>query len=335
MLPAGPARPVTLTVMSPSPSVSVVIPALAADTALDRAIQSVRNQDYTGEIDITIALPEHELQRSRDIQRSSSVRVVLNPDGRTPTGLNTAIAASSGEIVVRCDAHSRLAPDYVSRAVEALSRTGAWNVGGIQRPSTAGARWVGRAIAVAQSTPLGVGDARYRLGGDAGPVDTVYLGVFPRHVLERLGGYADLDRNQDYELNIRIRQAGGVVWFDPSLVVDYTPRQSLGSLARQYFDYGRWKHRVIRRHPRTVRLRQLAAPGLVVALLGSAVLGAAGMPTAAMVVPAGYVTALLLTGAIEALKRKDPAALAASLAIAVMHMAWGMGFLLPQRMISR
>ncbi len=129
-----------------------------------------------------------------------------------------------------------------------------------------------KAIAAAMSSRLGAGDARYRIGGKAGPADTVYLGVFLRSTLERLGGYDEhFDRNQDYELNQRIRDSGGTVWFDPDLEVSYRPRGSLSALARQYFDYGRWKREFARHHPGSLRPRQLAPPllvtGLVVAIL--------------------------------------------------------------------
>ena len=130
-----------------------------------------------------------------------------------------------------------------------------------------------RAVGLAMTTPLGAGDARWRLGGPAGPVDTVYLGVFRRDALEEAGGFdAALARNQDYELNWRLRERGRTVWFDPALEVAYRPRGSLAQLARQYYDYGWWKRAMLRRHPASLRRRQLAAPLLVSGLAGSALL---------------------------------------------------------------
>jgi succinoglycan biosynthesis protein ExoA len=176
-----------------------------------------------------------------------------------------------------------------------------------------------------------VGDARYRLGGAAGPVDTVYLGVFDRTWLERVGGFDPrFHRNQDYELNWRIREAGGVVWFDPALRVSYRPRSGIGALARQYFEYGQWKRRMLALHPGSLRLRQTAAPLLVVGLAGSLTL-AISRPLLGSVLPAAYLLALLVTAAGETRRRRDPAAVLTVVAIPVMHLSWGVGFLLGQR----
>jgi succinoglycan biosynthesis protein ExoA len=205
-------------------------------------------------------------------------------------------------------------------------------VGGIQ--DAVGSTVWERAVAVAQSTPLGVGDARYRLGGEAGPVDTVYLGVFDRTWLERVGGFDPrFHRNQDYELNWRIREAGGVVWFDPALKATYRPRSGIGSLARQYFEYGQWKRRMIALHPGSLRLRQTAAPLLVVGLAGSLIL-ATFHPGPGSALPVVYLVASLATALTEAVRRRDPAGLLAFIAIPVMHLAWGMGFLTGQRHTS-
>jgi GT2 family glycosyltransferase len=113
------------------------------------------------------------------------------------------------------------------------------------------------------SSPLGIGGARFNLGGRPGPADTVYLGVFRRDVLERLGGYDEqFVRAQDWELNHRIRRAAEIVWFTPDLVVTYRPRHSLAALARQFFRTGQWRREVIRRYPETASLRYLAAPAV-------------------------------------------------------------------------
>ncbi len=152
-----------------------------------------------------------------------------------------------------------------------------------------------RAIAAAMSSRFGAGDARYRIGGDAGPAETVYLGVFKRSTLERLGGYDEhFARNQDYELNHRIRQSGGLVWFEPSLQVVYRPRGSLAALASQYFQYGAWKREFARRHPGSLRWRQLAPPLAVLALALS--LPAAIWWRPALLAPLAYLLALALIG---------------------------------------
>jgi hypothetical protein len=212
------------------------------------------------------------------------------------------------------------------------------SVGGRQCP--VGTTPFGRAVALVTSTPLGAGGARYRVGGAEGPVDTVFPGVFRRGALDAAGGWDEtLGRNEDYELNWRLRACGGTVWFDPGLEVEYRPRESVAALARQYYDYGRWKRVVLARHPRSLRLRQLAPPLLLAALAGSAVLAGAGAivgpgapgPAPALLglaaaVPAGYALLLLGGAAAIGLARRRPEAVLVPLAAAVIHLAWAAGF---------
>jgi GT2 family glycosyltransferase len=198
--------------------------------------------------------------------------VLDNPAGRTPIGLNLGLAAARGAVIVRMDGHTLPAADYVGACVRALEQSGAWAVGG--RLVGRGETSFGRAVAAATASPFGAGDARFRLGGTggaqlrlggAGPVDTVYLGAWRREVFERVGGFDPaLARNQDYELCLRIRAAGGTVWLDPSIRSTTCVRGSPGALARQYFGYGIGRAATWRRHPRSLRLRQ-ALPALFVA----------------------------------------------------------------------
>ena len=169
-------------------------------------------------------------------------------------------------------------------------------------------------------------------------MDTVFPGVFRREALDAAGGFDEsLLRNEDYELNWRLRARGGTVWFDPALVVAYRPRGSLRAVARQYFDYGRWKRVVLGRHPRSLKLRQAAAPLLLAALAASAALAVAGglaggagpgtlLMGAAAVCPAGY--GLLLIGASAAigLRRRCAEAVLLPVVAATIHLAWAAGF---------
>jgi glycosyltransferase involved in cell wall biosynthesis len=257
-----------------------------------------------------------------------NVKLVDNASRTTPSGLNAAIDASSGVVIVRCDAHSILPHDYVSEAVEVLQRTGAANIGGIQR--AVGVQPMQRAIAAAMSTPFGVGDARFHTGGPEGPVDTVYLGVFLRTALDAIGGFDEtLIRNQDYELNYRLRKNDGEIWFDPSLEVIYRPRKSLRSLGKQYFGYGRWKRVVVKRHPRSLQWRQLVAPAFVVGIGLSAVVFAFGYHAIALAIPGAYLVANITASLIELVRRKDAAMLLLPSAFLTMHLSWGIGFLIP------
>jgi len=260
------------------------------------------------------------------------VMVVDNPVGVTPAGLNAAIGATTAPVVVRVDGHAELPPGYVARAVATLARTGAAVVGGIQDPrgTTPFEQAVGRAMA----SRFGAGDARFHYGGPEGPVDTVYLGVFRREALEAVGGYHEgLVRNQDYELNHRIRTSGGVVWFDPELRVGYRPRGSLGALVRQFSQYGRWKRVVLALHPRSLRWRHLVAPATILGVVAGLVVGA-WWPLA-RTVPALYAAAVVVASACAA--RSPGMALRLVAVYPTMHGAWGVGFLAgpPRGMVRR
>ncbi|HJQ77252.1 MAG TPA: glycosyltransferase family 2 protein [Acidimicrobiia bacterium] len=293
----------------------MVIPVRAARGHLQRALESIAAQTYPEIIEVVVA----DADGSAEGLESDHVRIVTNPSGTTPAGLNLAIAHSRGDVIARCDAHAVLPPGYVSRALETMQRTGADNVGGMQIPMGEGP-W-GRAIATAMASPWGAGDARYRIGGVAGPAETVYLGVFRRSALERVGGFDEgFARTQDYELNHRIIATGGVVWFDPELKVEYRPRLSLGDLARQYLDYGRAKRAFARKHRGALRWRQLAPPALVL-LLALTTIGSIWWPWL-LGVPALYAVALMVVGITST---APPFRLAA--ALATMHLAWGCGFL--------
>jgi len=310
--------------------VSVVLPVHNGARTIGAALRSILDQRYPGTLEVVVA-DGMSTDGTREIVQAvaaadTRVRLVDNPQRSTPAGLNAAIRASAGPVVVRCDAHAELPPGYVTRAVAMLGQTGADNVGGVQ--SAEGIGFVQRAIACAMSSRIGVGDSRFHYGGAPGPVDTVYLGTFRREALERAGLFDEtLARNQDYELNHRIRSTGGIVYFDPELRVLYRPRTSLQALWRQYWQYGVWKRRVVRRHPRSLRIRQLAAPVFVVGLAGSAVLALTPVREWALVVPSTYGALLVGATVVQAVRRRDPAVLLFPVAVAIMHLAWGSGFL--------
>ena len=328
--------------------VSVIVPARDAEATLAAALRSILAQDCAGGLEVIVA-DGSASSATRDLLRARFPRVrrIPNPERGISAGLNLALAAARGSVVARCDAHSTLPPGYLARAVATLERTGADNVGGRQRP--VGATVFERAVALATRHALGTGAARYRVGGGEGPVDTVFLGVFRRDALDAAGGWDEtLERNEDYELNWRLRERGGVVWFDPGLAADYRPRGTLAALARQYFDYGRFKAVVLARHPRAWRARQLPAPLLVASLVLSAAWlaaaplwpGAGASPAlaaAAAAVPLAYALALAGGSAAIALRNPGRAALLVPAVAATIHLAWGAGFLagLPRALRSR
>lgn len=314
-------------------SVAVVVPARdAADTVGD----AVRSSAQPGVDEVVVAVPPDDHETAAAVRAAAAgldvpVRVVANPAGTTPAALNAAVAATAAAVVVRVDAHSVLPPGYVARAVDTLHATGAANVGGIQRGE--GHTWFERAVARAMASPLASGGAAYRGADRPQPADTVYLGVFDRAVLDAVGGFDErLRRNQDAELNLRLRAAGHEVWLDPALQVAYRPRGSVGALARQYLGYGRWRRVTARLHPGSLRPRQLAAPALVAGLVAGVAVGLAGAWWPLLALLAAWVLVLLVAGA-TAGPRHGPGVV---VAVAVMHLAWGAGFLTsrPRRLLA-
>jgi glycosyltransferase involved in cell wall biosynthesis len=314
------------------------MPVLNEENYLEAAVLAILSQDYAGPIQVVLALgPSTDRTNevaARIITGDSRVSSVPNPTGRTPEGLNAALASTTQEIVVRVDAHSELSDGYIRLAVETLQRTGADNVGGIM-----GARGVTKfekAVSAAMTSPLGVGSTSFHTGGTEGPAETVYLGVFKRSALERVGGYDPaFTRAQDWEMNYRIRTTGGTVWFNPDLFVTYRPRPNVFKLAKQYFEYGSWRHEVMRRHPDTRRtksaLRYFAPPLAVALIVIGKILGSIGFVMGNALIwgyifPLGYL-ALTLVSSLTLVKRARSGALWLPIVLMTMQMSWGIGFL--------
>ncbi|KKD08563.1 glycosyltransferase family 2 protein [Streptomyces sp. WM6386] len=324
------------------PAVSVIMPVLDEERHLRGAVQAILAQEYAGELEIVIALGPSkdrtdeiaaELVRDTASHANGRVHTVPNPTGRTPAALNAAIKASRHPIVVRVDGHGMLSPDYIAAAVRLLEETGAQNVGGIMHAE--GENDWEHAVAAAMTSKIGVGNAAFHTGGEAGPADTVYLGVFRRAALEQQGGYnEEFIRAQDWELNFRIREAGGLIWFSPELRVSYRPRPSVKALAKQYKDYGRWRHVVARYHSGSINLRYLAPPVAVCAIAAGIVVGAALTPLG-FVIPGGYLAAIALGSLPAGRGLSLKARLQIPVALATMHMSWGYGFLTSPRSLAR
>ncbi|MDW3216955.1 MAG: glycosyltransferase family 2 protein [Ilumatobacteraceae bacterium] len=304
------------------PTVSVVVPVRNEGPTLERAVVSILSQDYPRPFDVCLAVAPSDDDTAAVAARLAAahdrVHVVDNPAGVTPAGLNAAISATSGSIVVRVDGHAELSDGYITRAVETMCRTGAVNVGGMQVPRPESP--FEEAVASATTSWVGTGGATYRVGGAEGAVDTVYLGVFDRSAGNAVGWFDQtLIRNQDYELNIRLRRAGGDVWFDPALSVGYRPRGTWRALAEQYYEYGWWKLEVLRRYPESLRARQAAAalvvPGAAfaaVAVLRSRRLRQAGIVVGVLTVVAG---------------RRAPRLTRTAGVLLVSQLSWSTGFL--------
>ncbi len=313
------------------PGVSVVLPILNEERYLAHAIEGILHQQYPGDMEIILALgpsKDRTNQIAQDLAAKDS-RVVLvdSPTGRTAVGLNLAVHKARYEIICRIDGHAQISQTYILDAVEIMQETGAVNVGGIM--AAVGQSAFEGAVATAMRSPLGVGGARFHVGGSAGPADTVYLGVFKKSALLTVGLYDErFTRAQDWELNYRLRQSGGVIWFDPRLVVTYRPRPTIKALAKQYFEYGRWRHAVVRTHKGTANYRYLAPPVATTIILISLITGA--LIHALFFIPALTYAAAILVGSIvigKSLFEK----IALSSVLATMHISWGIGYITSPR----
>jgi len=314
--------------VDPSPPVSVIMPLLNEERHLEDAVGAVVAQEYAGPMQVVLAVgPGHDdtLAVARRLAaRDPRITVVENPSGRTPEALNLAVAAAEHDIIVRVDGHGFLSRGYITHAVEVLGETGAANVGGIMR--AVGVTDIEKAIAVAMTSRLGVGGARFHTGGEPGPAETVYLGVFRRQWLDAAGGYDPrFTRAQDWELNYRIRTNGGVVWFDPALTVEYRPRPSLRALARQYRDYGRWRRVVAARHKGSINSRYLAPPAALVGVVAGFAGGFVWRPLWA--VPAAYGIGIGVGGCVIGRRAGPKVAARVPAVLATMHLSWAWGFL--------
>jgi len=311
---------------SPLPAISVILPVLNEEAHLRSAIDSILSQDYQGAIEVILAIgPSHDrtLEIAQEISKKDP-RVVLvdSPTGRTAAGLNLALNKSQSPVVVRVDGHAQIPQDYLRLVVEILNRTGAVNVGGVM--AAVGTTPFERAVAGAMRSPLGVGASRFHTGGEAGVVDTVYLGAFRREALLAIGGFDErFTRAQDWELNFRLRENGGIVYFDPRLHVTYRPRSTVRALAKQYFEYGRWRRVVSRRHSGTINYRYLAPP---LALVGFSLSLITGFIAPILFTPAAiYLLFVLLASIKIASSIREYLLLLA--VIPTMHFAWGAGFI--------
>ncbi len=281
-------------------TVSVIVPCRNEARYLRHFLESMLNQE-TASLDIEFLIAEGmSTDGSREIieeyrRRDARIRVIDNPGLVVSTGLNLAIEAARGSVVLRMDAHTEFDSNYIRECVRVLRETGAENVGGAAR--TIAEKPLERAIAAAYRSPFSTGGARFHNPDYEGPVDTVTYGCWRREVLERLGGFDEtLIRNQDDELNLRIVRRGGIVWQSKRIISYYHPRGNLRSLFKQYFQYGFWKIAVIRKHHLPASWRHLV-PAMFVATLGFLTIAALAAKLGAFD-RAAHLMLLLLAGTI-------------------------------------
>ena len=320
------------------PKVSVIVPCYNEQSTIRLLLMALREQTFPrANMEVLIADgmstdgTRNAIAKFQVDFPDMDVRVIDNTIRSIPSGVNRAIEASRGGIILRLDAHSKPYPDYIENSVKALEAGRGDNVGGVWEIQPGADRWMAKSIAVAAAHPLGVGDAMYRHAKNAAEVDTVPFGSFKRELIERVGKFDEsLLTNEDYEFNTRIRKSGGKIWLDPSIRSVYFARPTFQELARQYWRYGYWKWRMLRRYPYTLRWRQALPPLFVLSLLGLFVISI--FFSFGWYMLAGelllYFSIMLLAGIRSALQRHNPFLLIGlPLAITIMHLSWGSGLL--------
>jgi succinoglycan biosynthesis protein ExoA len=315
-----------------TPFVSVVIPIRNEARFIGRCLEAVVDQDYpAGRMEIIVAdgLSTDETREIVDSfsTRHPGLRVITNAGKIVTTGLNAAIAAASGDIIVRVDGHCEIAKDYVSQCVRHL-QTGVDAVGGPL--DTIGETVVAQAIAVGMSSTFGVGNSAFRTSkGQTRLVDTVAFPAYPRAVLDRLGPFdEELVRNQDDEYNYRLRKHGGRILLAADVRANYFSRSSLRSLWRQYSQYGFWKVRVLQKHPRQMSARQFVPALFVTGLLGCTLGSILRLvPWSVVAAVAGSYLLVNLAASVHAARANRRIAMVLPLVFAILHFSYGFGFL--------
>jgi len=278
------------------PRVTIAMPAYNEEHYIETCISCVQAQDYPADLIEILVADGRSTDTTREILARLSkadprIKMIDNPARLQAAGLGLMVKQSTGDIIVRMDVHAEYAPDYVRRCVETLEKTGADNVGGAQRARAKTA--FQRALCTALGSPLGVGNARYRNAEEEGFVDTVFLGTFRRRVFETIGLWdPGAITNEDAELNQRILDSGGQIYLSRDIVVHYFPRDSLRSLATQYYRYGRGRARTLLKLGRFPTVRPLI-PFLMVT--GASAL--LSIPPLWPFAPAAFATYALATGA--------------------------------------
>ena len=295
--------------------ISFVMPVRNEEKYLEEAVRAVLQQEFRGSTELVLAIGQSHDKTAEVAQALTKtypqLKVFDNPGGDTATGLNLAIAESKYKVVIRVDAHSTLPEGYAQLAHQVLAETNAANVGG--KMVAEGKTEFQRAVAYGYNNRIGLGGGAFHVGTKAGEADSVYLGCFQRSWLDKVGGFDPRwVRGQDWELNKRLRDAGGKIWFDPRLTVTYYPRSSWQALAKQFFSTGVWRGALTREAPGESAARYWAPPMLVLASLF-------GLPFTLYLLVIAF-------AAMNAGELKPATRLWLMIVLPTMHFAWGLGF---------
>ena len=316
----------------PKPRVTLVVAMRNERASILRCLASIENQDYPVDRLEVLVYDGQSTDESMNLALAFAAGrpnwvVLTNARRIQAAAWNAGIDAATGDILGIVSGHAELGPAYVRSAVEVLMRSGADMVGGPVRAIAEGG--IASAIALATSTPFGVGGARHHYLTEPAEVDTVFMGVAWRRTWLRYSFDESFVRNQDDELSYRLLDGGGRIVCDPAIESRYRSRASLGSLWYQYFDYGCWKVRVLQAHPRQARVRQLIPLALVVSLGGAALFGMKSRRARAIaLLELGLYGSATAAASIRYRDRATPGS-AARLAVVypVLHFAYGVGML--------
>ncbi len=317
------------------PFVTVIMPIRNEEKFIRRSLGAVLTQDYPGDrIEVVIADGMSTDQTRKQIKELGTkypdipITIVDNPEQIVPHGFNRALQVAKGEIIVRVDGHTIIEPDYVTQCVDALQRTGYDNVGG--RMDAVGETVFAQAVALATSSPFGVGGAKFHFSQKEELVDTVYMGAWHKSTFDKIGGFDErFIRSQDSEFNYRLRANGGKILLSPKIKSKYYARSSVSKLWKQYYQYGYYKVQVIFRHPTQFRARQLVPPAFILGLLGGALI-APFVPTLRNLWLVGLVLYIFgnMAFSLRIASREGIQYLPGLLLVfPMLHFSWGLGFL--------
>jgi GT2 family glycosyltransferase len=305
---------------SKSPKVSVIMPVLNEEHHLADAVASVLAQNFDGELLIALGPSTDGTDRvaAKLAKTDSRIRLVTNPRGKTTVAMNLCIKQAKHEYIVRIDAHSEPAPNYISRGIEILNETGADLLGGVM--AAKGKTLFQRSVAWAYTSRFGLGGATYHVGGKAGEAESAYLGIFRKSASDRVGGYDEsIIRGEDWDFAQRIKASGSLVWFSPELTVTYWPRASWSGLVKQFYSTGVWRGELTKRDLGRTSLRYFLPPSLVIALIAGNLIASLGFAIGWLPLLT-YLTAVLAVGFYSRLAPVP-------LTLATMHLSWGVGFI--------
>jgi len=317
--------------------VSVIMPVRNEELYIERSLLSVMRQDYpyrNMEIIVVDGMSDDatkdivsRIRKENKNKACPEIIIIDNPSRITAVALNIGLQQAKGEIIARVDGHCQIPSSYITGCIAAIERTGADCVGGLIKAVPA-ETVKEKAIALATTSPFGVGSAKFRYHTKSQWVDTVFVPVYRRSVFTKIGMFdEELIRNQDDEFNFRLRQAGGRIWFEPSLRLQYYPRTTLTELKKQYFQYGFWKVRVFQKRGVVASLRHIVPLLFVLGLAVSLVLFFfTQQPLVFLILIGSYSMVNLFFSIIRA---KGDLRLAAMLFFAffIIHFSYGLGFL--------